>query len=70
MRCLKLVGFPDYTEEWRWLAEVKGLEEIEVSVGDERIHVHSEIADVNKMSATGTLKIMLNLPEYMRTKVG
>ena len=69
MRCLKLVGFPEYTEEWRWLADVKGLEEIEVSLGNEHIHVHGEEATVNTMSATGTLNIWLNLPEHMRARV-
>ena len=69
VRCLKLVGLPEYTEEWRWLADIKGLEEIEISIVKESIHVHGEEAKVEEMSATGTLKIMLNLPEYMLIKV-
>ena len=48
---------------------MKGLEEIDVSVGNENIHVHGEKATVKNMSATGTLNIMLNLPEHMRIKV-
>ena len=40
-----------------------------MSIANERIHVHGEKAEVKKMSATGTLKIMLSLPEYMRIKV-
>ena len=53
-----------------WETEVKGLEEIDISIGIERIHVHGEKAEVEEMSTTGTLKIILNLPEYMRIKVG
>ena len=62
-------SIPEYTEEWRWLADVKGLEEIQISIVKESIHVHGEEAKVKEMSATGTLKIMLNLPEYMLIKV-
>ena len=70
VRCLKLAGLAEYTGDWRWLADVKGLEEIEISIGEESIHVHGGEADVKEMSATGTLNVVLNLPEYMRSQVG
>ena len=64
VRCLKLIGLPEYSEEWAWLADVKGLEEIEVSISEESIHVYDKEAVVNGLGG-----IWMNLPAYMRDKV-
>ena len=80
---MKFHYLPKYSEDWKWLASIKGLEEIDVSFMDthsksldssglahgERIHVDGQKAECTKLSAEGTGNILGNLPEHMSGKV-
>ena len=80
---MNLHYLPKYSEDWQWVATIKGLEEIDVSFMDmdaessdlrrlnnaERIHVHGETIESTMMSDEGTGKILGNMPEYMRERV-
>lgn len=83
LTCLKLLDIPDYCAEWRWIADLQGLQEMEVSFAcmemyqlkrgrdllqTERLHAQGSKVRVERMS-TRTLTIMENLPEYMFSKV-
>ena len=70
-------------DDWRWMACIQGLEEIDVSfvgtvtessdtdqvIHPERIHVHGENVECTALSAEGLSNIPSNLPEHMREKV-
>ena len=81
--CLKLVDLPQYSEDWRWVASIKGLEEIEVSFVKadvtsqdsghvecaERLHIHGDKAESKYMFADGTGNIFANLPKETLVEV-
>ena len=75
IRRLKLGNLHDYCEDWQWLTKIQGLEEIDVSFinttfsVEESLLIHDSSAEIQLMTTQGTLKIMENLPEYMRNKV-
>ena len=71
IRCLRLVDLPEYVENWKWVGDIQGLEEIEVSFknGSERLHFHDENSELRSISAMGTMKIVGSLPRYLQDKV-
>ena len=65
-------NLPAYVEDWTWVANTQGLEEMDVTFKDalESLHIHGENAEMESYDRLWVLwsRIVKNLPGYLGHK--